>query len=216
MPSAAAPKSDRSISPAWTRSGPSRPTGRGRSTCSSTTRASRPETGAHADGFELQFGTNHLGHFALTNLLLMHVTGRVVTLGSQAERVGRIDLEDPQLRATPYKRSTSYNQSKLANILFRRRAPAPAQRRGIPGCSAQTGTPGFVATEIYSDSGPVAGAMVRLLSQGPDQGALPVLYAALGEIPRRQLHRSESSHAHARGARAHQALVPSRRCCARA
>ncbi|MBV9338872.1 MAG: SDR family NAD(P)-dependent oxidoreductase, partial [Solirubrobacterales bacterium] len=54
---------------------------------------SAPTLRRTADGFELQFGTNHLGHFALTNLLLEHITDRVVTLGSQAERAGRIDFD---------------------------------------------------------------------------------------------------------------------------
>jgi hypothetical protein len=54
-----------------------------------------PDRRRTADGFELQFGTNHLGPFALTNLLLEHVEGRVVTLSSQAERMGRLDLDDP-------------------------------------------------------------------------------------------------------------------------
>jgi NAD(P)-dependent dehydrogenase (short-subunit alcohol dehydrogenase family) len=66
---------------------------------------SPPQLGRTTDGFELQFGTNHLGHFALTNLLLPHITGRVVTLGSQAERVGRIDFEDPNFEHRGYKQS---------------------------------------------------------------------------------------------------------------
>jgi NAD(P)-dependent dehydrogenase (short-subunit alcohol dehydrogenase family) len=143
---------------------------------------SSPDLAHTRDGFELQFGTNHLGHFALTNLLLGHVTGRVVTLGSQAERLGRIDFDDPNFAHRTYKRSTSYNQSKLANILF----SAGLQHRLRAAGSevlAQTAHPGFVATEIYADSGPIAATMVRLLSQGPDQGALPVLYAALADLP---------------------------------
>ena len=135
-----------------------------------------------ADGFELQFGTNHLGHFALTNLLLENITGRVVTLGSQAERVGRIDFDDLNFERRTYRRTTSYNQSKLANLLF----SAELQNRLRAAGSdvlAQTAHPGFVATEIYAGSGPIATAMVRLLAQGPEQGALPVLFAALGDLP---------------------------------
>jgi NAD(P)-dependent dehydrogenase (short-subunit alcohol dehydrogenase family) len=144
--------------------------------------ASSPELERTADGFELQFGTNHLGHFALTNLLLEHLTGRVVTLGSQAERMGRIDFDDPNFGHRAYKRSTAYNQSKLANILF----TAELQRRLDAAGSkvlAQTAHPGFVATEIYADSGSVAKIMVRLLAQGPAPGALPVLYAAVADLP---------------------------------
>ena len=56
-----------------------------------------------ADGFELQFGTNHLGHFALTNLLLEHVTGRVVTVSSTGHRVGSIDFDDLNWERKPYR-----------------------------------------------------------------------------------------------------------------
>ena len=57
-----------------------------------------------ADGFESKFGTNHLGHFALTNLLLEHVTGRVMTVASQAERLGRLDFDDLNWEHRPYRR----------------------------------------------------------------------------------------------------------------
>jgi NAD(P)-dependent dehydrogenase (short-subunit alcohol dehydrogenase family) len=143
---------------------------------------SSSELARTADGFELQFGTNHLGHFALTNLLLERITGRVVTLGSQAERVGRINFEDPNFEHRSYKRATSYNQSKLANILF---SGELQDRLSAAGSEvvAQTAHPGFVATEIYADGGPIAKVMVRLIAQSPDEGALPALYAALGDIP---------------------------------
>ena len=135
-----------------------------------------------AVGFELQFGTNHLGHFALTNLLLEHLTGRVVTLGSQAERLGRLDFDDLDFQRRSYSRTASYNQSKLANILFSAELQTRLLTAGS-GVLAQTAHPGFVATEIYAGSGALATAMVRLLAQGPEQGALPVLYAALGDLP---------------------------------
>jgi NAD(P)-dependent dehydrogenase (short-subunit alcohol dehydrogenase family) len=144
--------------------------------------ASANELGRTVDGFELQFGTNHLGHFALTNLLLEHVTGRVVTLGSQAERMGKIDLDDPNFEHRDYSRSRSYNQSKLANILF----TAELQRRltaAGSGVLAETAHPGFVASAIYADAGPLARILVRLLAQSPDQGALPVLYAVVADLP---------------------------------
>src|ERR1700709_190622 len=60
------------------------------------------------DGFELQFATNHFGPFALTNLLLPHITGRVVSLSSQAERMGRLDLDDLNWQRRPYKESRAY------------------------------------------------------------------------------------------------------------
>src|SRR5229473_6973336 len=77
------------------------------------------------DGFELQFGTNHLGHFALTNLLLEHVTGRVVTVSSTGHRMGSIDFDDLNSERKPYRAWRAYGQSKLANLLF----TAELQRR---------------------------------------------------------------------------------------
>jgi NAD(P)-dependent dehydrogenase (short-subunit alcohol dehydrogenase family) len=157
-----------------------------------------PELARTADGFELQFGTNHLGHFALTNLLLEHVTGRVVTVASQAERFGRIDLGDLGWESRGYQRSRAYNQVKLANLLF----TAELQRRldaGGSGVRAQAAHPGFVATEIYRQSGRMSRIMVALMAQSPEQGALPVLYAAVADIPGNSF--AGPSHlAHMRGA----------------
>ena len=136
-----------------------------------------------SDGFELQFGTNHLGPFALTNLLLPHVTGRVVSLSSQAERMGRLDLTDLNWERTPYKESRAYAASKLANVLF----IAELQRRLRAAGSTVTAVaahPGLAATNIYAQTtNPISKLMVRLLAQRPEEGALPVLYAATGDIP---------------------------------
>ena len=71
-----------------------------------------------ADGFEMQFGTNHLGHFALTNLLLPHVVDRVVTVSSSAHRMGTIHLDDLNWERRRYRSWPAYGQSKLANLLF--------------------------------------------------------------------------------------------------
>jgi NAD(P)-dependent dehydrogenase (short-subunit alcohol dehydrogenase family) len=139
-----------------------------------------------ADGFEIQFGTNHLGHFALTNLLLAHVTGRVVTVSSQAERFAHIDFDDLNWEHKPYQSSRAYAQSKLANLLF----TAELQRRlnaAGSGVLATAAHPGFVATNIYNHSGRrpsnLSTIAIRLLAQNADSGALPVLYAAVGNIP---------------------------------
>jgi NAD(P)-dependent dehydrogenase (short-subunit alcohol dehydrogenase family) len=70
------------------------------------------------DGFEMQFATNHLGHFALTNLLLSSVTDRVVTVSSGAHRSGRIVIEDLNWERRRYRAWAAYGQSKLANLLF--------------------------------------------------------------------------------------------------
>jgi NAD(P)-dependent dehydrogenase (short-subunit alcohol dehydrogenase family) len=135
-----------------------------------------------ADGFELQFGVDHLGHFALTNLLLEHVVGRVVTVASQAERMGRIDFDDLNWEHRDYRTARAYATAKFANVLFtaelQRRLDATGSR-----VLAQAAHPGFVATEIYSQSGHIAKILLRLLAQSPDRGALPVLYAAVADIP---------------------------------
>jgi NAD(P)-dependent dehydrogenase (short-subunit alcohol dehydrogenase family) len=134
------------------------------------------------DGFERQFGVDHLGHFALTGLLLGHLTGRVVTVASQAERMGRLDLDDLTWEQRPYRSSAAYGTAKLANLLF----TAELQRRLDAAGSkvrAQAAHPGFVATAIYREGGPVARTAVRLLAQNADQGALPVLYAAVADLP---------------------------------
>jgi NAD(P)-dependent dehydrogenase (short-subunit alcohol dehydrogenase family) len=71
-----------------------------------------------ADAFEMKFGTNHLGHFALTNLLLPHVAGRVVTVSSSLHRRGSLDFDDLNWERRPYRPVRAYTQSKLANLLF--------------------------------------------------------------------------------------------------
>src|ERR1700756_3030247 len=71
-----------------------------------------------ADGFESQIGTNHLGHFALTNLLLPKLTDRVVTVSSVMHRIGRISLKDLNWQSRRYSAWPAYGQSKLANPLF--------------------------------------------------------------------------------------------------
>src|ERR1700734_1551832 len=87
------------------------------------------------DGFESQIGTNHLGHFALTNLLLPKVTERVVTVSSLMHFMGYISLRDLNWTARPYSAWLAYGQSKLANLLFtselqRRLQSAPSPPRG--------------------------------------------------------------------------------------
>ncbi len=92
-----------------------------------------------ADGFEMQFGTNHLGHFALTGLLLPALIARprsrVVTVSSGAHRMGRMDFDD-LMGERRYQRWRAYGQSKLANLLFTVRAPAPAGPQRDPDARA--------------------------------------------------------------------------------
>lgn len=157
-----------------------------------------------ADGFEMVLGTNHLGHFALTNLLLPHVTGRIVTVASQAERFARLDLDDLNWERRPYRPSRAYNDSKLANLLF----TAELQRRltaAGSGVLANATHPGLVATGIYQHDGPrrladhIWALVNRLAAQSPEQGALSTLYAVVADIPGNSF--AGPSHlAHMRGA----------------
>jgi NAD(P)-dependent dehydrogenase (short-subunit alcohol dehydrogenase family) len=146
-----------------------------------------PPLSRTVDGFELQFGTNHLGHFALTNLLMEHVTGRVVTVSSAAHRVGRIDFDDLNWERKPYKAWRAYGQSKLANLLF----TAELQRRLTAADSAvlaNAAHPGYAATNLQFHSQRrlldlLSGVGNRLIAQDENGGALPTLYAAVADIP---------------------------------
>ena len=143
--------------------------------------------GRTADGFELQFGTNHLGHFALTNLLLPSITERVVTLSSGLHRSGQIVLDDLNWDRRPYSASGAYGQSKLANLLF----TLELQRRLTVAGSAVRATaahPGYAATNLQGRSGNRLkdAAMAvgnRVVAVSGEQGALPTLFAAVAEVP---------------------------------
>jgi NAD(P)-dependent dehydrogenase (short-subunit alcohol dehydrogenase family) len=143
--------------------------------------------GVTADGFELQFGTNHLGHFALTNLLLPHVTDRVVTVSSGMHRQGSIDLADLNWERRPYNATKAYGQSKLANLLF----TLELQRRLVEAGSrvrALAAHPGYAATNLQGRSGNsvLDGALKLanvLVAQSDSQGALPTLAAATRDLP---------------------------------
>jgi len=139
------------------------------------------------DGFEMQLGTNHLGHFALTNLLVPHVRDRVVTVASTAHRAGRIALDDLNWERRRYQRWGAYGQSKLANLLFtleleRRLTAAGSTVRAVAA------HPGWTATNLQSHSGNVVitammTASNRVFAQRDDQGALPTLFAATQDVP---------------------------------
>jgi NAD(P)-dependent dehydrogenase (short-subunit alcohol dehydrogenase family) len=146
-----------------------------------------PPLSRTSEGFELQIGTNHLGHFALTNLLLDHVTGRVVTVSSGAHRLGSIDFGDLNWERKPYKAWRAYGQSKLANLLF----TAELQRRLSAAGSAVLATaahPGYAATNLQFHSGRRALDVLsivgnRVIAQDEHGGALPTLYAAVADVP---------------------------------
>jgi len=138
-----------------------------------------------ADGFELQFGTNHLGHFALTGLLIDRLEGRddarVVTLSSAMHRTGRIAFENLGGERR-YFRWRAYGQSKLANLLF---ALELERRLRAAGSTVKSlaAHPGWAATNLQETGPPLVDALAmkvgnHLIAQSDDMGALPTLYAA--------------------------------------
>jgi NAD(P)-dependent dehydrogenase (short-subunit alcohol dehydrogenase family) len=142
-----------------------------------------------ADGFEMQFGTNHLGHFALTGLLLPRLlarpAARVVTVSSDLHRIGRIDFADLNAERG-YRRWRAYAQSKLANLLFTLELQRRAEAAGAD-LLAVAAHPGYAATNLQTAGArmtgsrlraQVAGLLNRVFSQPAEMGALPLLYAA--------------------------------------
>jgi NAD(P)-dependent dehydrogenase (short-subunit alcohol dehydrogenase family) len=139
------------------------------------------------DGFEAQIGTNHLGHFALTNLLLGHITDRVVTVSSGAHRLGKMRLEDLSWEHRRYDRWRVYGQSKLSNLLFTKELQRRLDEAGSP-LRAVAAHPGYASTHLQSHTGSRVNSAVmavgnRLLAQPDTMGALPTLYAATQDIP---------------------------------
>src|SRR5829696_4298784 len=138
-----------------------------------------------ADGFELQFGTNHLGHFALTGLLLPLMEGRedarVVTLSSNAHKFGKIAFDNLN-GDSRYFRWRAYGQSKLANLLFaleldRRLRAAESTVRSLAA------HPGYAATNLQTAAPPLFDRLVMkvsnaVIAQSEEMGALPTLFAA--------------------------------------
>ena len=106
-----------------------------------------PPLGRTAEGFETQFGTNHLGHFVLVNRLAQHIRpgGRVVILASSAHHIADVDLEDPNFERTEYSSFLGYGRSKTANILF---AVEFDRRHRVRGVRATAVHPGTVTTEL--------------------------------------------------------------------
>jgi NAD(P)-dependent dehydrogenase (short-subunit alcohol dehydrogenase family) len=138
-----------------------------------------------ADGFELQFGTNHLGHFALSGLLLGELRSRpdarVVTLSSTAHRTGRIAFDNLS-GDRRYFRWRAYSQSKLANLLFALELDRRLRAAGwtVKSVAAH---PGYAATNLQSTGPPLIDRLVMIvpnavIAQSDDMGALPTLYAA--------------------------------------
>ncbi len=141
-----------------------------------------------ADDFEMQFGTNHLGHFALTGLLLPAILAaphaRVVTVSSINHMIGRIEFDD--LNASRgYGRWSAYAQSKLANLLFAYELQRRFEQAGADAISVAC-HPGYAATNLQAAGPRMAGSrareafwrMAHLFAQSAEAGALPLLYAA--------------------------------------
>jgi NAD(P)-dependent dehydrogenase (short-subunit alcohol dehydrogenase family) len=140
-----------------------------------------------ADDFEGQIGTNHLGHFALTNLLLPKLTDRVVTLSSVMHRMGRISLDDPNWKTRRYSAWLAYGQSKLANLLFTSELQRRLGASGSP-LRALAAHPGFSNTNLQGHSGRKLGDALmsfgaRLIATDADFGARQTLYAASQDLP---------------------------------
>ena len=138
-----------------------------------------PPYGKNAQGFETQFGVNHLGHFALTGLLLDRITqtpqSRVVTVSSGAHRYGQINFEDLNWEKG-YKPNQAYGQSKLANLLFTyelQRKLAEAEK----DAQAVAAHPGWTGTNLQQHS-VLFRFFNRFFAQEPSMGALPTLMAA--------------------------------------
>lgn len=140
-----------------------------------------------ADGFESQIGTNHLGHFALTNLLLPKIADRVVTVSSLMHWIGHISLRDLNWKSRPYSAWLAYGQSKLANLVFtselQRRLTASGSR-----VRAVAAHPGYSATNLQGQTGNKLGARMmatanRTFASDASFGARQTLFAISQDIP---------------------------------
>ena len=142
-----------------------------------------------ADGFEMQIGTNHMGHFALTGQLLPLLARsdapRIIQVGSNSHWFGRLDLTDLEAKRR-YGKWTAYARSKLANVLFHFELSRRLSRSGLRAI-ALASHPGYAATDLLMDKNNESGQSLRerlfilgnrLLAQTAAEGALPTLYAA--------------------------------------
>ncbi len=142
--------------------------------------------GRTVDGFERQLGTNHLGHFALTNLLLPHVTGRVVTVSSNLHRGPQLDFDNLDLDGA-YQPTRAYQQSKLANLLF----TSELQRRLTAAGSsvvAHAAHPGYSATNLQSHhANPLMSRLMwvgnKVVATSAEFGSRPTVHAVVADLP---------------------------------
>jgi NAD(P)-dependent dehydrogenase (short-subunit alcohol dehydrogenase family) len=130
--------------------------------------------GKTADGFETQFGTNHLGHFVLVNRIasLIRDGGRLINLSSAGHRYSNVDLGDPNFERTPYEPFVAYGRSKTANILF---AVAFDKRHRDRGMSAAAVHPGGIRTELgrHAEPGRIEKVIEEINRQLAGQGQGP-------------------------------------------
>ncbi|MBN3282445.1 RDH13 dehydrogenase, partial [Polyodon spathula] len=142
------------------------------------------------DGFEMQFGVNHLGHFLLTNLLLdkmkRSAPSRIINVSSLAHVVGEMDFNDLNWEKKKYNTKVAYCQSKLANVLFTKELARQLQGTGV---TVNALHPGVVETELGRHTGmhqsqfssTVLGPLFYLLVKSPNQGAQPSIFLAVAE-----------------------------------
>ena len=136
--------------------------------------------GHTTDGFETQFGTNHLGHFVFVNRIapLLHTGGRLINLASSGHRFSNVDLDDPNFKITPYEPFVAYGRSKTANILF---AVAFDQRHRGRGVRAAAVHPGGIQTELgrHMDPGSFQGLVDQMNSQLAAEGKDPFQFKTI-------------------------------------
>jgi NAD(P)-dependent dehydrogenase (short-subunit alcohol dehydrogenase family) len=136
------------------------------------------------DGFELQFGTNHLGHFALTGqllkLLISTKASRIVNVSSGAHNFGTLDFDDLNWEKRNYAQWTAYGDSKLANLYFTYELDRKLKEQGI-NTVVTASHPGWTATELQRTAGDVMKYLNGIFAQDITMGALPNLRAAIEE-----------------------------------
>jgi NAD(P)-dependent dehydrogenase (short-subunit alcohol dehydrogenase family) len=132
------------------------------------------------DGFETQFGTNHVGHFVLVNRIapLLRAGGRLINLASAGHRFANVDLEDPNFESTPYDPWVAYGRSKTANILFAVAFDARHRGRGIRAAAVH---PGGIQTELsrHLDATQLQAAIDRINRQSAAEGGQPFKYKTI-------------------------------------
>ena len=130
--------------------------------------------GHTADGFETQFGTNHLGHFVFVNRIasLIRTGGRLINLSSSGHRYSNVDLQDPNFERTPYEPFVAYGRSKTANILFAVAFDRRHRKRGIRAAAVH---PGGIQTELgrYMDPSHIQAMMDQMNQQLAAEGKAP-------------------------------------------